>query len=898
MGKNLAHKSQDNIEKGDTPMMAQYKAIKEEHPDCLLFYRMGDFYELFFEDAIIASSILDITLTKRGKTKGTDIEMCGVPFHSYEPYLSKLISAGYKVGICEQTETPEEAKKRGGHKALVKREVVRIVTKGTLTEDNLLNSRENNYIASIGNNAGSYAVSWLELSTGEFKVQPIIDKQFESLFNQVHPSEILISSGISEYQFIKDATINYENLLTILPDVMFSSNSALDRLKKLYETDTLDSFGDFSKSEISAAGTLIEYVERTQKGKLPYISLLQRVNDKEVMEIDASTRRSLEITQTLSGEKSGSLLSYIDKTITSAGARLLQSRISAPLYNLDKINDRLDQIEFFIQNKNIISTIRDILKPMPDMERALSRISAQRGGPRDLGAIQKSIEIIKQLTTELDQAKMNESVKKLQEMLLINSEVEELHTTLNRALKDELPYLPRDGNFIKPEFNEELDKYNHLKTKSKTLIANLESQYKSFTSIDKLKISFNNVLGYFIEIPSKKAEHLIVRKGQQPSNDNPFIHRQTMANAIRFTTAELSELERDISQANEKSLAIELELFKELENEIIRISEQLVILSNTVSKIDVSCSLALLSIEMDYTRPVVDLSKSFEIINGRHPVVELAIKETSGNTFIPNNCNLSEQNSLWLLTGPNMAGKSTFLRQNALIAILSQIGSYVPAESAHIGLVDKLFSRVGASDDLARGRSTFMVEMVETAAILNQATDRSLVILDEIGRGTSTFDGLSIAWASVEHLHEVNRSRGIFATHYHELTSLISKLDRLVAYSMQVKEWKGDIVFLHSVKAGSADQSYGIHVAKLAGLPKSVTLRARQVLDTLQKSEQSGTLSSLADDLPLFQSIQTTEDTSDYTNNELRDFVENINPDEISPRQAIDIIYELKNLTS
>ncbi len=951
MGQTAAQKTpEDFIAGGHTPMMAQYHAVKARYPDCLLFYRMGDFYEMFFDDAVRAAAVLDITLTKRGKTAGEEIPMAGVPFHSYEPYLAKLIRAGHKVAICEQTESPEEAKKRSG-KTLVNRDVIRVVTQGTLTEENLLDARDNNYLASVTEIGGQLGVSWLELSTGEFLVQPVKPENLTATLERINPREILIPEAPptlpspprgegceslgAPFSALAVAGKGgpFEPRITRQPNTLFDSQNAQKRLERIFGVGTLESFGGFSRAEIAAAGALIDYVERTQIGKLPYLSRPRQMASGAVMEIDAATRRSLELTRTLSGEKRGSLLSCIDRTVTAAGARLLQSRLSAPLTDETEIAARLNQTEHFINNARRREDLRALLTETPDMERALARLTVGRGAPRDLGALRdglKQTEIIRALLSHpptLPSPQEGEgrasnlpsplrgegceglaspasgepsrswvggphenALAELSTNLHQSPQTHAFADLLRRSLKDDLPALARDGNFIREGHDAKLDELRALTGESRRHIAALQQKYKETTGIDSLKISYNNVLSYFIEVPAKRADALLVKKGDA---GNPFIHRQTMASAVRFTTPELSELERDIAQAADRALAIELALFAEMVNETAQNSDSIGKHARALAALDVASSLAELAVDMNWSRPAIDSSASFQIEGGRHPVVEQALAK-QGVKFVPNDCALNEGQKLWLLTGPNMAGKSTFLRQNALIAILAQTGSFVPASRAHIGIVDRLFSRVGASDDLASGRSTFMVEMVETAAILNQATERSLVILDEIGRGTATFDGLSIAWAAIEHLHDVNKCRALFATHYHELASLQTKLKNLSCHSMQVKEWKGDIVFLHSVAAGSADRSYGIHVAKLAGLPPAVIARAQAVLDRLQKSEQSGTLSKLADDLPLFTAVaQAAPQAVEPSAVEAR--LAEINPDELTPRDALKLIYELKS---
>ncbi len=868
-----------------TPMMAQYHALKAQYPDALLFYRMGDFYEMFFDDAIKASECLDITLTKRGKNEGNDIPMCGVPFHSYEPYLAKLIRSGYRVAICEQTETPEEAKKRGGYKALVNRDVIRVVTQGTLTEDTLLSPRENNYLASVCETAGAFGISWLDLSTGEFFVQPAERDKLAAALDRIGPSELLLQDRLAT----QDIFAQQRNIMTPQPSSLFDSQNAQKRLESVFGVGTIESFGALSRAETAAAGALIDYVNRTQKGKMPNIFRPRRIIGGAVMEIDPATRRSLELVRTQTGERRGSLLDTIDKTVTGAGARLLQSRLSAPLTDLPEIKSRHDQVETFANLAPLRDRLRDILRELPDMERALSRLSIGRGGPRDLGMVRDALALCETIRALLlasgDEPVLQHFASELQQ----DTNSQALKDTLSAALDDTLPMLDRDGGFIRDGYAPDLDHLRSLRNESKRLIAELQAKYREDTDINLLKISYNNVLGYFIEVPARHADRLMVKK---EDSSNPFIHRQTLANNARFTTPELSELERDIASAAEKSLALEQRFFADFVAQTVANSDALGTLARAAAELDVALALAELAVQNRYTRPVMEDSFAYDIKGGRHPVVESALQK-DGTAFVPNDCALNPEARLWLLTGPNMAGKSTFLRQNALIVILAQMGSFVPADEATIGIVDKCFSRVGAADDLARGRSTFMVEMVETATILNQATDRSLVILDEIGRGTATYDGLSIAWACVEQLHDVAKCRSIFATHYHELTNLKSRLAALACYSMQVREWEGDVIFMHAVQPGAADRSYGIHVARLAGLPANVIERAQQVLDLLNKGEHSGALTRLADDLPLFQTSAPKQAAKDSLAEKR---IAEIEPDTLSPREALDILYELKSL--
>ena len=871
-------------------MMAQYLAIKTDNPDCLLFYRMGDFYELFFDDAVTAAAALDITLTKRGKHAGDDIPMCGVPVHSHESYLARLIKKGFKVAVCEQTENPADAKKRGGAKAVVQRAVVRTITPGTLTEDTLLESRRNNYLAALAEAEGAFGLAWLDMSTSEFQLQPVSRSTLAAALARLEPGELLVSDGLARRKNLRDTLQSWGAQTTLLPSSRFDSANGGARLRTVFGVKTLDGFGAFSRAEISAGGALIDYLELTQKGRLPRLSPPRRLADGAIMEIDQATRRNLELNQTLNGERAGSLLSTIDRTRTGAGARALAARLTAPLTDTEEINCRLDAVQHFTRDRTTRETLRDRLRGCPDLERALSRLTVGRGGPRDLASVRDGLSIAAEIKELLAQ-------RTLPTTLSINlkdlGNHGELIATLTRALAPELPLYARDGGFIAPHFAPDFDELREFRDESRRLIVGLQDKYAAHTDIQNLKIKHNNVLGYFIEVTARHADALLTE------TTGPYIHRQTMKNAVRFTTVELGEMEGRMASAADKALALELELFEKLVAEIIGKGDGIARAARALAALDVAAALADLAIEQNYCRPVVNDTHDFKIVGGRHPIVEQALQQPSndgaGRSFVANDCQLEEDSRLWLLTGPNMAGKSTFLRQNALITILAQMGSFVPADSALIGKVDRLFSRVGAADELARGRSTFMVEMVETAAILTQATDRSFVILDEIGRGTATFDGLSIAWAVVEHLHEINQCRGLFATHYHELTNLTPKLAALTCQTMKVKEWKGDVVFLHEVAHGAADRSYGIHVGRLAGLPDSVVRRAAEVLTALERENQDSAVNRLADDLPLFQASPQTEGA--IRPSALEAALDAITPDNLSPREALETLYRLKRIS-
>jgi len=867
-----------------TPMIAQYQTLKAEHPACLLFFRMGDFYELFFEDAKQAAPALDIALTKRGRHGDEDIPMCGVPVHSAEGYLERLIKKGFKVAICEQTEDPAEAKKRGP-KSVVRREVIRLVTPGTLTEDSLLEARRHNFLAAVATAQKKMGLAWLDMSTGEFLTEPILNGGLTTTLSRIEPGELLVADTLFGDDNFREKLADWDERLSPLPDHDFDSQRGEQRLQENFEVKALDGFGQFSRAELGACGALINYVELTQKGKLPRLSPPRRVMPGSHMVIDGATRRNLELLGSLTGERQGSLLAAADRTVTGAGGRLLAARLATPLAEVEPIKRRLDAVQTLLETPDLRGDIRTSLKGCPDLERALSRLSLGRGGPRDLASIRQGLTasaMIKRALIDTETALARTGVLMADHQAIIDK--------LGNALVDEPPFLARDGGFVRAGFNEELDRYQDLRNQAKRHIAELQARIQNETGISTLKIRHNNMLGYFIEVTATHRDKV----------PDHFVQRQSMANATRFSTAELADLETQISSAAERALTLELEVFETLTTLVLGSAEAIATTAKGLARLDVAAGFAVLAFEQHYVRPEVDDGDRFVIEGGRHPVVEQALKREQ-KPFIANDADLSDHQRLWLLTGPNMAGKSTFLRQNALIAVLAQAGSFVPAEGAVIGVVDRLFSRVGAADDLARGRSTFMVEMVETAAILNQATSKSLVILDEIGRGTATFDGLSIAWAVVEYLHEVSRCRGVFATHYHELTALAAKLDLLACRSMRVKEWKGEVVFLHEVGEGAADRSYGIHVARLAGLPSAVLDRAEDVLHHLEQGEAKSAPAALADDLPLFAAASkkrhACQEAADQGEPDpVHEMLEAIAPDNITPREALDLVYQLRKL--
>ncbi|MBL8675845.1 MAG: DNA mismatch repair protein MutS [Alphaproteobacteria bacterium] len=848
-------------------MMAQYLDIKFQHQDTLLFYRMGDFYELFFEDAILASKALDIALTKRGKGQdGEDIPMCGVPFHASDNYLARLIRQGFRVAICEQTESPESRTTKGP----LKREVIRIITPGTLTEEGLLETNQNNFLtALVPSKTEMLGVASLDISTGDFWVESTSLSHLEMVLARLQPSELLLPDSFLKTPNLYELFQDLKKRLTPLPSSRFDEQNGLERLKELYGVGTIEAYGDFKPQEIAACGALVDYIRLTQKQDVPSLKPPRRLKEGGRLELDAATRRNLELHFSLTGEKRGTLLDVINYTITPMGARLLSQHLAVPLTNLKQIQKRLDCVDFFYENSPINKALRTILTCIPDLERPLARLNWGRGGPRDLAAIERGLSLLPDLKKIFEAQNMPDSLTKILKSL---GHYDELTDRLKRALKDELPHLTREGGFIRSGYHPPLDELLALKIDSQGALMALQEKYTSETGVTSLKIKHNNIVGYHVEVTSLHKDKL----------GPGFIHRQTMANAMRFSTPELAELEKKIISALDQALAMELRLFQDLVEEVTARASAIIETAHALAALDVAASHAFLAGEKNYKKPLLDETLAFEIEGGRHPVVEALLPQ--GTSFIANGCHLQ---GLWLLTGPNMAGKSTFLRQNALIALMSHMGMYVPAQKAHIGIIDRIFCRVGASDDLARGRSTFMVEMTETATILNQATPRSFVILDEIGRGTATFDGLSIAWACVEHLVHVNQSRSLFATHYHELTALEKSLEEVSCYTVKIREWEDQIIFLHEIGKGTADKSYGIHVGKLAGLPPAVVKRAEEVLLTLEETKPKPMLSSKP--LPLFMEAYNAPSP-------LTKVVEALNPDEYSPKEALEKLYALKKL--
>ncbi|MFT7144682.1 MAG: DNA mismatch repair protein MutS [Alphaproteobacteria bacterium] len=855
-----------------TPMMEQYYNMRDANPGFLLFYRMGDFYELFSDHAVTASALLGITLTKRRSAKDGDagIPMCGVPFHAAEGYIAKLLKAGHKVALCEQTETPEQAKKARGYKALVNREVVRLYTGGTLTEESMLQAEENNYLSALYSVGGELALGYLDISTGEFKVTSVTETSLSSELARLHPKEILITESFADKY--KDDLRTYTDALTIVSKTKFDNDRAEKALMKCFNISTLDAFNFTSKAQISVCGALVSYAEETQTGKLPSLEHPSVLRSGSFLFIDPASRGGLELTQTLKGERKGSFISTIDRTVTPAGKRVFSNWITAPLQDLQEIKNRQDSIEALIKQKDNRADIQQSLKQGADISRALCRITLERGSPKDLVAIKNTLTLLPQIQTKI--SKLHTSLTK--EITKNTSGFEALSSLLEKSLEDDVPMLARDGGFIKKGYCADFDAYKDLATNGMDMLKKLEAAEATRTGISSLRIKYNKVWGYFMEVTKTHADKI-------PTD---FIHRQTTTNAQRFSSTVLMELERKYSAAQANMLTREQALFAELIQATAAMAPELMRAADGLAQLDTLCAGAEIAEEYNYCRPTIDNSLAFTIRQGRHSVVEQNVED-----YIANDSELSD-GKLWLITGPNMAGKSTFLRQNALITILAHAGFYVPASQAHIGLVDRIFTRIGAADDLSRGQSTFMMEMVETAAIMNGATERSLVILDEIGRGTATYDGLSIAWAAVEHIINKNKSRGLFATHYHEMAELESQYENLECFHVQVKEWQGDIIFLHSIGKGIAPASYGIHVGRLAGLPKSVTHRAEQILNRLEKSAGTGKNLSPVD-LPLFTTAPA-EEAKETSALEAR--LSDLSLDDLTPKEAHNLLYDLKSM--
>ncbi|WP_293609134.1 DNA mismatch repair protein MutS [Ponticaulis sp.] len=886
-----------------TPFMAQYLEIKSRNPDTMLFFRMGDFYELFFEDAELAADVLDITLTKRGQHNGDPIPMAGVPHHSAEPYLARLIRAGHRVAICEQTETPAEAKKRGS-KAVVNRDIVRIVTPGTLTEDTLLEARSGNFLAAIcaDDTLETCGVALCDISTGQFILFKVSTGELIARLSGYRPNELIMSEALKYSPQMTAALEGAPVPVTTFQTRSASAKGGAEALKEAFNLSSVDGLGQFEDLHLSAAGLLLGYIELTQAGLPPELDYPVLASGDVHLMLDETTRHALEIDRTQTGARKGSLLHTIDRTLSAGGARLLADQVSRPLTARTAIEARLDGIQLLLENSELREDLRDEMKGLPDLERARSRLRLGRATPVDLKSIRIGLETSARVLSLLEDTDLSAAP-------IIAGAANDLTKTLASGLTalgaqicsilvDDPPAIMSDGGFVRSGANEDLDRLRTLRDDSRKIIAGLEAKYQQDTGISAIRIKFNAMLGYFLEVPAKHVEPF-----EALENASLFHRRQGLANATRYSTEELANIAREIDSANTDAKALELKLFAELVNAVLEQSDGIRQAASALSQLDVSAAGAEWADEFSACRPQIFDDKRLHVTDGRHPVVEAALRKT-GNGFVSNSLNLGnsadKDTRLQIITGPNMAGKSTFLRQTALLVILAQAGWYVPARDMGLGIVDRVFSRVGASDDLARGKSTFMVEMLETASILNQASDRALVILDEVGRGTSTYDGLAIAWSCVEYLHDTVRCRGLFATHYHELTKLATRLPFAGNLSLRAREWRGDLIFLHEVQDGPADKSYGVQVARLAGLPKLAVQRAKQVLDQLETIQERGVPS---DDLPLFSfseegPAKVAETPSDEIAPE-RDAISalaEIDPDEMSPKEALEALYHLKGL--
>ena len=855
-----------------TPMMAQYRRLKDEAGDALLFYRMGDFFELFFDDARVAAQCLDIALTRRGASEGEPIPMCGVPVHAAEAYLARLIRAGHRVAIAEQIENPAQARKARGSKALVERAVVRLVTPGTLTEEALLESGASNWLAAVGRAGEDLAIAAADISTGRFELIACGPGELAAELARLAPAETIADGAIP-------------GVNTTGGKGGFDSASGERALKSHFGLATLDGLGAPSRAELAAAGGLLAYLDATQKGAGILLDAPRRIARSSHVAIDTATRESLELTRSAFGGVAGSLLAEIDRCQTAAGRRLLAEDISAPLTERPAIEARLSQVAWLHEDALRRERVRVALKAMPDFARALARLAAQRGSPRDLALLRDGLSAAAALQAEL--AAEPDRPPLLEALLPRLGGHDALVARLAAALIESPPLDASKGGYIAEGYDQALDALRAASSDGRRAIAGLESRYRDVTGVAALKIRHNAVLGYHIEVSARHAERLM-------APDSGFTHRQTLAGVVRFNSPDLHAEAARVVEAGGHALAVEAAHAEELAALAVAAAPAITATGDAIARIDVAASHAARAAEGGWTRPQLTDEPCLEIESGRHPVVESALTQ-SGERFVANDLSMSSGDRLWLITGPNMGGKSTFLRQTALIAVLAQAGAFVPAARARIGLVDRLFSRVGASDNLARGRSTFMVEMVETAAILAQASPQSLVILDEIGRGTSTYDGLAIAWAVVEAMHDQVQCRTLFATHYHELTRLAGRLDGLSLHHVRAREWKGDLVLLHEVADGAADRSYGIAVAKLAGLPPSVVARAKSVLLKLEAGrDATGGIAAGLDDLPLFAAAVEPE----RPNDELADALAGIEPDRLSPREALEILYQLKRLAA
>jgi len=857
---------------GASPVMAQWFAIKAQYPHALVFFRMGDFYELFFADAEAAAAALDIALTSRGEHAGKPIPMCGVPASNAEPYLVRLIRRGFRVAVAEQMDDSKAVRARGS-KALISREVVRLITPGTLTEEALLDATRPNLLLAFAQSESEIGAAYVDISIGSLETETVAPETLPALLARLEPAEILAPETIPLGEWDAYRAPHF----TALP----SPARARQSVAEAFGVASLEAFGEFSDGEAVALAMVLAYVRATQAGAIPRLAPPRPQGKTGRMGIDAATRANLEITRARDGTTTHTLLSAVQRTLTSAGARLLAEWLSGPLTDRDAIIARHDGWAWFAANAATANRVRQQLRASPDMARALGRLSLRRSGPRDLAAIREGLRIAEALSAILHEP----LPPVLAEAAAALSGHTELYHLLRASLARELPLRLDEGGVIAPGFDAELDAERRLRDEARQILAALQATYAERYEVPNLKIRHHAQFGYVMEVPAQAVERL---------RRNPdLILRQSMANSARFVSSELVELDRRIAEAAERAQHRERAVFEAVVAQVLAKADALAKAAEALALLDVLQSAAGLAESGKWCRPEISTDYAFHIEAGRHPVVEAAL--AGRGTFIPNDCNLGPDRRVLLLTGPNMAGKSTYLRQNALAVILAQAGLPVPARRACIGIVDRLFSRVGASDDLARGRSTFMVEMTETAAILNQAGPRSLVVVDEVGRGTGTLDGLAIAWSVLEALHGQVRARTIFATHFHELARLQAELPFLSPHTMRVKEWKGEVVFLHEVVPGAAGRSWGVHVARLAGVPQSVVRRAAALLDILEK--RGAELMAEAE-LPLFARSheRSAPEQDPPPSAAVLAALAALNPDQMTPREALEAIYQLRAL--
>jgi len=859
-----------------TPLMTQYNKVKNDYPDTIVLFRVGDFFETFLDDAQTASRVLGITLTKRANGKASSVPLAGFPHHAIDTYLPKLVKAGYRVAICEQVENPKFAK------GIVKREVIEVVTPGVAFSDKLLDFKKNNYLAAVYLQNEFAGISFADISTGEFYTYEVIQKQLKDQFGLINPSEIIISKN--QKDIIRPIIEKYStnSRITRIDDWIFEYDYAEDLLLNQFNTKTLKGFGiEKLQLGIVAAGAILSYLKETQKQNLSHLNKISFYNPSDYMLLDSSTKRNLEISFTMQdGNREGSLIAILDKTSTAMGGRLLKQWVSAPLIKMEPILQRQSAIAELVKNDTLRKNLSNELKEIGDLERLISKVCTGRINPREIVLIKTSLKKIPLLKQLLDLSS-NEVISKLNDRL---EDLENLVEKIELAIVDSPPINLNDGGIIRPGFNKELDEIRDISGNAKNWIANLQRSEREKTKIPSLKVSYNKVFGYYIEISN-------AHKGKAPEY---YERKQTLVNSERYITPELKEYEDKILNAEEKIAELEFKIFDEIRKSVS--AETLKIQTNArlIAMLDCYTSFADCAVEYNYVKPEINQSDTIEITDGRHPVVERILP--ADEKFVGNNCVLSNSdNQIIILTGPNMAGKSVFLRQIGLIVMLAQIGSFVPAKSAKIGIVDKIYTRVGASDNISAGESTFLVEMQEAANILNNATNKSLILLDEIGRGTSTFDGISIAWAITEYLHESRSvaAKTLFATHYHELNEMAQLFPRIKNFKVEVREINDKVIFLHKVSSGGADHSYGIQVAQMAGLPKFVTNRAKQILFNLEDKELTPVEVKKARTSKIKKDNLQIE-LFDFQDTELRKELTDIPIDNMTPVEALNKLNELK----